>query len=575
LKASAIRVQVRIVHLKLISSLTFLVVLVASLTLVGPSLARDEKLPPAGQKAPSTEGAALPKSYPQFMDFLWNKIPETVDRNRSFQVLVGGSLVFSVLSLLLFSQWWGRKRDRRGLDGKLRELQLRTSAHEEDFNHRVQELAAKSKSKISRTSTFFMRLQRLLKADTKSEFFKCFSEACVNGFSVDRCAFWLMDRKSGTLSPLVFGITDRDEQGAGGKVKEIRSPAANGLTVRPGDGNIIGFVAANGGAMTNRSKDTAHAHLFDKNNPINRQDPVKTEVACAVTSVDTVTQEETFVGVIALGMFSEGEAWSASESHLLSAFATMTGSAFARADLLELTAAELASTQEQSMLEREQRKKIRGVLDQVVSSNLAEQLLSNPEALNFKGEMVQASVFFSDIVGFTTYCENRSPQEVVSILNEYLGAMTDIIQAHGGTLDKFVGDEIVAHWGALPRSEDHAIRSVQAAFDMKLCVEALQARWKAEGREPFSIGMGISTGPMLFGCIGSSKKLDFTVMGDTVNLGARLEALTRKYPYDLIISENTYLAAKDHMEAELLGQVSVKGKDEKVRVYGVSKVAAP
>ncbi|MFC1631933.1 CHASE2 domain-containing protein [Candidatus Omnitrophota bacterium] len=221
--------------------------------------------------------------------------------------------------------------------------------------------------------------------------------------------------------------------------------------------------------------------------------------------------------------------------------------------------------------EEKEKKWIRKAFGHYVSKNVMEEILKDPAKLKLGGERKELSVLFSDIRSFTTYSENHQPEEVVGILNEYLDTMTKVILKHNGTLDKYVGDEIVAVFGAPSASveTDHAQRAVAAAVDMLKELKQLQEKWHSEGKQPLDIGIGINTGPMLVGNIGSTERMDYTVIGDAVNLGSRIEGLTREYKNHLIISEFTYAYVKDMVEAKQLEAVKVKGKQKPVMIYEV------
>ncbi|MFC1508210.1 CHASE2 domain-containing protein [Candidatus Omnitrophota bacterium] len=221
--------------------------------------------------------------------------------------------------------------------------------------------------------------------------------------------------------------------------------------------------------------------------------------------------------------------------------------------------------------EEKEKRWIRNAFGHYVSKNVMEEILKDPSKLALGGERKELTVLFSDIRSFTTYSEKHKPEEVVSILNEYLDEMTKIIMKHNGTLDKYVGDEIMAIFGAPAAviETDHAERAVLTALDMLKRLKELQKKWKSEGKQPLDIGVGINTGPMLVGNIGSTDRLDYTVIGDSVNLGARIEALTRDYNNHLIISEFTYAYVKDMVDIKKLDAVKVKGKDKPVQMYEV------
>lgn len=221
------------------------------------------------------------------------------------------------------------------------------------------------------------------------------------------------------------------------------------------------------------------------------------------------------------------------------------------------------------LTEERQRLWTKRAFQQFVSPEVVEQLMDNPAALQFGGEMRNLTVLFSDIRDFTPYTERHPPHEVVQMLREYLTKMVDQVLAQQGTLDKFIGDGVMAIFGAPVPLPDHAERACRAALGMNRELEALRARWVAEGREPFKIGIGINTGDMMVGNLGSEQLFDYTVAGDGVNVGARVESLNKEYQTEtsIIISETTYLAAQDVLDVRRLGEATVKGKSRPIVVY--------
>ena len=219
--------------------------------------------------------------------------------------------------------------------------------------------------------------------------------------------------------------------------------------------------------------------------------------------------------------------------------------------------------------EERQRIWIKRAFQRFVSPEVVERLVENPGALQFGGEVRTLTVLFTDIRDFTTYTERHPPQEVVHMLREYLTRMADQVITHQGTLDKFIGDAVMAIFGAPVALPDHAERACRAALAMIAELRQLETKWAAEGREPFRMGIGINTGEMVVGNLGSEQLFDYTVVGDGVNLGARLESLNKEYKTDkpIIISESTYEAVKDKLEVRRLGEVIVKGKTQPVVVY--------
>jgi adenylate cyclase len=194
-------------------------------------------------------------------------------------------------------------------------------------------------------------------------------------------------------------------------------------------------------------------------------------------------------------------------------------------------------------------------------------MLKDPSKLKLGGDKKDLSVLFSDIRGFTTISEKLTPEELVHLLNEYLTAMTNVVFKYDGLLDKYMGDAIMAVFGAPLDQPDHPIRACRTALDMMEELKKLQEKWAGEGRPVLDIGVGINTGDMVVGNMGSEMRFDYTVMGDSVNLGSRLEGINKEYGTNIIISEYTYEAVKDVFFCREMDSVRVKGKKRPVRIY--------
>jgi len=222
-----------------------------------------------------------------------------------------------------------------------------------------------------------------------------------------------------------------------------------------------------------------------------------------------------------------------------------------------------------------EKKEIRSIFNQYVSPSIVNELLSDKAKLKLGGEKREVSIFFSDIIGFTSFSETHEPEEIISQLNEYLNAMTEVIFSYKGTLDKFVGDEIMAVWGTPLTQPDHALLAVRCALKQLEELRRLQEKWKAEGKDSLDIGMGINSGPVIAGNIGADKYKDYTVIGDAVNLAARLESYTRIVSKErgsichFIISDYTKKLVDDKIETTYLGEIKVKGKNKEVKVWEV------
>ena len=225
----------------------------------------------------------------------------------------------------------------------------------------------------------------------------------------------------------------------------------------------------------------------------------------------------------------------------------------------------------QYFFEGREKRKMKRLFGQYVSRDVYEQLVANPDLARLGGQRRQMTVLFSDIRGFTTVSEKGQPEEIVAILNEYFTRMVEIVFAHQGTLDKFVGDMVMALFGAPLDDPDHAEHAVDAALEMIRELNRLNDKWAAEGRPALDIGIGVSTGPMIAGNIGSEAIMSYTVIGDSVNLGARLESLNKDYGTRIIISEGTRDALPSRYHLRPLGDVVVKGKSTPVAIFEVKE----
>ena len=217
--------------------------------------------------------------------------------------------------------------------------------------------------------------------------------------------------------------------------------------------------------------------------------------------------------------------------------------------------------------EEKSRKWITSVFGKYVSPIVIEELIKNPDKLNLGGEKRNITIFFSDIRGFTPIAEKLNPEELVHLLNEYLDEMSSIIIKNNGLVDKYMGDAIMAFWGAPIDQPNHAELACSSSLEMITKLKELQKKWKKEGIPTFDIGIGLNSGDAIVGNMGSSKRFDYTAMGDNVNLASRLEGLNKTYGSNIIISENTYKIVKDKFKTKKLGTVKVKGKQKPIVIY--------
>ena len=217
--------------------------------------------------------------------------------------------------------------------------------------------------------------------------------------------------------------------------------------------------------------------------------------------------------------------------------------------------------------EREKRQ-IKNAFQHYVPVTVVDQILRNIDNLSLGGEKRELTVLFSDIRGFTGIAEGLSPEALVQLLNDYLTQMTDKVFKHNGLLDKYIGDAIMAVYGAPIPHPQHARLACRTAIDMLRELHGMQAGWKQQGLPGIDIGIGINTGPMVVGNMGSKTRFDYTVIGDAVNLGSRIEALNKQYGTHILISEFTYNQVKDEFpHAREIDVTTVRGRIEPVRLY--------
>ena len=223
--------------------------------------------------------------------------------------------------------------------------------------------------------------------------------------------------------------------------------------------------------------------------------------------------------------------------------------------------------------EYRQKLQIKGMFGTYVSPKLVQQLVDNPSLMKLGGETKTMSFLFCDIVGFTPMSEhfknNNDPQGLVALVNRLLSALTDVVLSLDGTIDKYMGDCVMAFWGAPVDCEDHEEKAVACAGLMLIALEELNKEIEAEGLPRLGIGIGVNTGPCVIGNMGGKTRFDYSAIGDAVNVAARLESGSRKYKEDVLIGETTALAVPDMVK--YLDSIEVKGKSEKLSVYTLSE----
>jgi adenylate cyclase len=217
--------------------------------------------------------------------------------------------------------------------------------------------------------------------------------------------------------------------------------------------------------------------------------------------------------------------------------------------------------------EAREKRWLRQAFGRYVAPSVVESIIQNPDRLELGGEELETTVLFADLEGFTYFSETMAPQALIKLLNDYFTPMTRIIMAHRGTLDKYIGDALMALWGAPVLLPDHALRACRAALEMEQAMAGLQANWQAQGLPLLVARLGLHTGPVVAGNVGSRERFDYTVLGDTVNLASRLEGVNKVYGTRILLSEETSKRVKDSLLVRELDLVLVKGRGQPVTIY--------
>jgi class 3 adenylate cyclase len=310
------------------------------------------------------------------------------------------------------------------------------------------------------------------------------------------------------------------------------------------------------------------------------EDQVKKNVKIAHLSCTTpvvmklcvpISYDRSFLGIVNIAERKNME-FTKEDSQFFSTVCNLLGLAIQNARNLRLIEDSLLRVEARMAQTTELNQRIRDLFGKFTSPNVVNALIENQADIQIGGENKEITILFCDIRGFTTYCEKRTPEEVVDILNEYLTKMSQVIIKYDGTLDKYIGDEIMAFWGAPLTQPQHARLAVQAGYEMMLELKKLEIAWRKAGREPFGMGIGINTGTSIVGNIGSNLRMDYTVIGDNVNLCSRVQSLTRKFNANFLITDHTYNYVKDIVKARKIGVLQVKGKSEPVMIFAVEWV---
>jgi class 3 adenylate cyclase len=294
-------------------------------------------------------------------------------------------------------------------------------------------------------------------------------------------------------------------------------------------------------------------------------------VSNTAVAIPICSQQKNF-GVIHIETFKDGHTeLDENEIRFLSALPTFIGGALSNADVFVQTREELTSVQKISEQEIAEKRRLKEIFSRYSSSELVDTLLKNPESIDLGGVNKEASILFCDIAGFTNFSSKLSPKDVVALMNEYLSRMTEVILDYHGEIDKFIGDAIMARFGVMSELPYPGRNAVEAACAMLSELDKLHADWAARGIENFGIRIGIASGEVLAGNIGSSRRQEFTVMGSTVNLASRLEALNKELSTKILVDEKTFAQLPKGIKHTRRDSVKIRGFDELISVYEIQE----
>jgi class 3 adenylate cyclase len=420
-----------------------------------------------------------------------------------------------------------------------------------EYMARQQVLQQKIEQVRQRFSMVIMKVKNLLDTLDPEELFNSISEMIETDIGANRYIFFLFDPSKKELYPFRWA-------GYSGKIKDI-------LFIPLDHPHIL--------TQSIKRRQTLYRsmaiHDAELKHLIDRKPVSKTQVSIPVCS------NQKIFGVIHIESFADGHTeLDENEIRFLSALPTFIGGALSNADIFVQTREELTSAQKISEHEIAEKRKFMEIFSRYSSSELVEALIKNPEIVDLGGVNKEASILFCDIAGFTNFSSKFKPKQIVAYMNEYLSRMTDVILLENGEIDKFIGDAIMARFGVMSQLPYPGRSAVEAACQMLIELDNLQNEWAQRGIAPFKIRIGIASGTVLAGNIGSKKRQEFTVMGSTVNLASRLENLNKEFGSKILIDEKTFLQLPKNIRYVKRENVRIRGLDELQTIYEVQEYSS-
>ncbi|NLI77167.1 MAG: GAF domain-containing protein [Candidatus Riflebacteria bacterium] len=461
-------------------------------------------------------------------------------------------LVVAVGALLfLFRFVLGDKRVR--LKEEVRQTLEKTflEKQREEFKKKTEALNLRVKEVRHQLGSVFIKVKNLATTLDPGQVFQAITEMLSQEIGAARFILFLHDREKNELYPFRW--------------QEYPDSIRETLTIPMATPHFLTF------AFRNRRHVYRLAATEDAETRTLVDQPPLTGTLLALP---IYTLDETF-GVIHIESFRSGrEEIDEGDLRFFASLGSFMGMALANANVLLQTRDELTSTKQLTEQQLAEKKRLKEVFSRYTSSELVDSLMKNPGSVRLGGITKTATILFSDIVGFTKFSEKLTPEEVVLSINEYLSRMTEIVLDNNGEIDKFIGDAVMARFGVLADLPSPGLVAVRTAMTMLEEVKRLQAKWLQEGREAFAIRIGVATGPVLAGNIGSERRQEFTVMGTTVNLASRLESLNKELGTSLLIDETTYEQVGDEYRVIPRENISIRGLVGTRRVFEVQPIVS-
>jgi len=415
-----------------------------------------------------------------------------------------------------------------------------------DLVARSKTIAEEGQRKLSHYSSIFLHLKNLATIREEDEQLRIFMD--------------LLNKNLGAQKITFFDVDESRKIMRSRKSTDVRLSSGDPLEIPFSEETLLGYAG-----LTKEGLEWDKVKQNAKLSHLSMDDPIPMQVCSPILCGSQM------MGFVNIGEIKKGSL-DREDQQFFSALCTLLGLSMKNAQNFLKIETDLKESEQRVVEKDELNERIKQMFGKFTSPNVVQNLIEQKSDLVLGGENKHVSLLFADIRGFTSYCERRTPADVVEALNEYLTRMSRVIIKYDGTLDKYIGDEIMAFWGAPLDQPDHAKLAVQAGYEMLLELKKLALEWEKQSKEPFSLGVGINSGDMIVGNIGSSLRMDYTVIGDSVNLAARVQGLTRKFKADYLITEHTFQNVKEIVKARKIGALQVKGKEEPTVIYAVDWV---